>query len=86
VSTPLTDPETAATSDEPRTKGHANQPTEAIIEQQLMQLSNAAYKELIKEKGLSSNGSKAVMVQRFLTVVPRVRAVPRNMNPLLTEE
>ncbi len=51
-----------------------------------MQLSNAAYKELIKEKGLSSNGSKAVMVQRFLTVVPRVRAVPRNMNPLLTEE
>ena len=51
-----------------------------------MQLSNAALKNLLKEKGLSRNISKVVMVQRLLTGVPRVRAVPRNMNPLLTEE
>jgi hypothetical protein len=51
-----------------------------------MQLSNATLKDLLKEKGLSTNGSKTVMVQRILTDVPRARAVLRNRNPLLAEE
>ena len=70
----------------PSTKAPANQPTELMTKQQLMQLSNAALKNLLKERGLNRNGSKAVMVQRLLTGFPRVRAVPRNMNPLLAEE
>ena len=77
-----TAPEPAAISNE----APSNQPTEVMTEQQLMQISNAALKDLLKEKDLSTNGSKAVMVQRILTGVPRARAVPRNRNPLLAEE
>jgi hypothetical protein len=70
------------TSDAPS----SNQQPAVMTEEQLMQLSNVALKELLKEKNLSTNGSKTVMVQRILTGVPRIRAVPRNRNPQIDEE
>jgi len=85
-------PEQAAHSNEETARNdgveaYSNEPTSVnMTEEQLMQLSNAALKDMLKEKKLSTNGSKAVMVQRILTGIPRTRSIPRNRNPQLAEE
>jgi len=58
-----------------------NLPTgnEAISEQQLSSLSNAALRDLLKEKNLSTNGHKQVLIQRLLSGESR-RPVTRNRN------
>jgi hypothetical protein len=80
-------PEQVAHSNEETAHIASNEPTAVnMTEEQLMQLSNATLKDMLKEKNLSTNGSKAVMVQRILTGIPRTRAIPRNRNPQLAEE
>ncbi len=46
----------------PSTEAPANQPTEVMTEQQLMQLSNAALKDLLKKEGLTRNISKVLIL------------------------